>query len=102
MVRKRIMSVLAGALLVGAAVVLPATSASASGEGVDMNETCQINYGAGWYAQLTYPSQGAYGWRCWVPPYGAVKKVVDVNAYCQALYGEWAYNTGGAYSWYCA
>jgi hypothetical protein len=53
-------------------------------------------------AQLTYPNQGAYGWRCWVPPYGAVKKSANVQLYCSAVWGLNAYNTGGAYSWYCA
>jgi len=98
---RKIAMMAAGGLLVGGAVVLPATSASATGETVSLNQACIISYGAGWAARLVYPSQGAYGWRCLVPPYG-VQRPVDVNGYCQYYYGEWAYNTGGAYSWYCA
>jgi hypothetical protein len=98
---RTVAKIFAGVALIVGTIVLPATSASASGEGVNMNEACQIQYGAGWYAQLTYPSEGAYGWQCWVPPYG-IRKGVSVEGYCQYFYSENAYNTGGAYSWYCA
>lgn len=102
MIRKKIAALAVGTLL-SVGLVLPVSNASAAAQvGVDMNQACQLTNGAGWVAQLTYPSQGAYGWRCWVPPYGAVKKGVNVQLYCSAVYGLNAYNTGGAYSWYCA
>jgi hypothetical protein len=96
--RKLLVSVLA-AIAVCAGVLMAPTPALAVG--VDMNMACQVTWGAGWQAELTYPSQGAWGWRCWVPPFG-VRKNVDVQKYCQQVYGLNAYAGSGAYSWYCA
>ena len=99
--RSRVTSLLAGSC-VAAAILLSPTATANAATGVDMRLACQMTNGAGWVEQLTYPSQGAYGWRCWVPPFGAVKKGVNVQLYCSGVYGLNAYNSGGAYSWYCA
>ena len=90
------------ALSVGLCTTSISTPTANASEYVDMNVACKLTNGAGWVAQLTYPSQGAYGWRCWVPPFGVVKKGASVQKYCRYIYGLNAYNTGGAYSWYCA
>ena len=101
--RRRILTALVAFGLAGAmAGVLPAAPALATGEGVDMDLACQIVNGPGWAARLFYPNQGAYGWKCTIHPYDVVHRDVDVNNYCQYFYSEWAHNTGGAYSWYCA
>lgn len=80
----------------------PATAAHATDYGVNMNQACQIQYGAGWRAELTYPGQGAYGWRCWVPPF-APRKGVSVQGYCTyfGLGTAITLNPADPYSWRC-
>jgi hypothetical protein len=76
---------------------------------VEMTEACRTQYQAwGWEAQLTYPNQGVYGWRCfynnapWAYWYNE-KKSLNVQIYCNAVYGGTARFTSqsNAYSWYC-
>lgn len=85
MIGRRISAVIAtGALALGGAAL---TASNANAVGVNMDQACQLTNGAGWVAQLTYPGDGAYGWRCWVPPFGVVKKGVNVQLYCSAVWG---------------
>jgi hypothetical protein len=90
-------------LAVVVALVTAPSVASATDYGVDMSQACQISYGAGWQAELTYPGQGAYGWRCWVPPWGAIRKSVNVQAYCSyfGLGTAVVLDPNNPYSWRC-
>jgi hypothetical protein len=92
---------LAALTLVAGLVVVPAVSASAADVGVNMNQACQIQYGAGWQAILTN-SSSAYGWNCWVAPYG-VRKSVSVQGYCNyfSLGTAVVLDAGNPYSWRC-
>jgi len=89
------------ALTVGLAIAAPAMSASANDVGVDMNQACQINWGSGWQATLSN-SSSAYGWQCWVPPWGT-RKGVSVQGYCNyfGLGTAVVLNASDPYSWRC-
>lgn len=99
--RKKLATVFATLALSAGAAVATASPASATDYGVDMNQACQIKYGAGWQAILV-DSSSAYGWRCWVPPWG-VRKDVDVQAYCNYfdLGRAVVLDAGNPYSWRC-
>lgn len=97
--RKRIATLLVP-LVVGLVALFPASPAVATGDGVDMTQACRLEHGPTWQAKLFYPSQGAYGWRCHIPPFSGTKGV-NVNLYCDTYYGVWSHNHGGAYTWHC-
>lgn len=81
---------------------------------IEMHQACRLaNYGHDqgsilWSAQLTYPDQGVYGWRCyfdnapWASWYNQ-KYSLNVQLICNAIYGGTARfsNQSDAYSWYC-
>lgn len=81
---------------------------------LEMSQACRLaNYGhdagaAGWTAQLTYPSQGVYGWRCfynnapWAHWHNE-KFSLNVQLLCNSVFGGSAKFTSqsDAYSWYC-
>lgn len=94
-------SIAALALAVGL-VVAPITAASAADSSVSMDMACQLEHGAGWKAILIYNTT-AYGWKCYAPPYGAVKKAVNVQVYCNAfgLGSAVVLNTSDPWSWRC-
>jgi len=97
---KRALASVLAALVMTAGVVATASTAHAADTGVNMNQACQINHGAGYVAKLEY--SGAYGWRCWVPPWG-VRKGVNVQAYCNhfGLGNAVVLDPSNAYSWRC-
>lgn len=103
--RRVMRKLIAGALAplaIAGTLLFSAGAAQATDYGVDMNTACRITNGQGYQAELTYPSQGAYGWRCWVPPWG-VRKGVSVQAYCD-YYGlgtAVVLNASDPYSWRC-
>lgn len=97
-IRKR--ATLALVALVTLVVGLVATPVQATGTGVDMTQACRLQYGPTYEARLFYPAQGAYGWKCTIPPFN-IKKDVDVNNYCDVYHGVWSHNHGGAYTWHC-
>jgi hypothetical protein len=83
--------------------LLGATPAQAD-SGIDMNLACQYTYSNTVYkGQLTYPSQGAYGWRCINRSTGVNVGGVNVYGYCVNVLG--GYNTynvpSNPYSWVC-
>ncbi|NCU29744.1 hypothetical protein EOL73_03210 [Candidatus Saccharibacteria bacterium] len=77
---------------------------------IEMHQACRFdNFGHNqgswlWSAELTYPSQGVYGWRCYYdnglpsPRYS-----MKVQLICDNIYGGSARftNQSDAYSWYC-
>ena len=100
-----------GLLAVGLAVgaVLGTAAPAMAFSQFEMTQACRVQYGqAGWEAQLTYPNQGVYGWRCfynnapWAYLYNE-KKSLNVQLYCNAVYGGTARfsSQSNAYSWYC-
>ena len=98
--KRALASVFTALVMTTGVVVATASTAQAADVGVNMNQACQINHGAGYVAELTYP--GAYGWRCWVPPWG-VRKGVSVQAYCNyfGLGTAVVLDPNNAYSWRC-
>lgn len=99
---KRKLATLFATLALSVGGVLAVSSpASATDYGVNMNQACQITYGAGWQAILVNPNS-AYGWKCWVPPWG-VRKDVNVQAYCNyfGLGTAVVLNPSNPYSWRC-
>ncbi|WP_395639040.1 hypothetical protein [Pseudolysinimonas sp.] len=100
-------SVIAVALGIGAVLGIAAPASAFSQ--LEMTQACRVQYGQlGWEAQLTYPNQGVYGWRCfynnapWASWYNE-KKSLNVQLYCNAVYGGTARfsSQSNAYSWYC-
>ncbi len=107
-------------MAIGAAAVLSlglSTAAAAPANAfstIEMHQACRLdNFGHHqgsilWTAQLTYPSQGVYEWRCYfddsptawstAPKYG-----MKVQLICDYIYGGSARftNQSDAYSWYC-
>lgn len=77
---------------------------------IEMHQACRFdNFGHDqgsilWSAELTYPNQGVYGWRCYFdngkysPRYS-----MKVQLICDNIYGGRALFTkqSDAYSWYC-
>lgn len=98
---KKIRAAIAAMVVVAASLLASPSSAQAT-EVVNMDLVCQQNHGLTYMGWYRYPSQGAYGWACWVPPWGASIKGADVQRYCQAQFGTnaWlAYN--GRDGWRC-
>ena len=94
---------MAGALgglgVAGSIAAAPAAHAAYS---VDMNVACQVNYGSvGWRATLAYPGQGGYGWRCYLVGGGGGLYSVNIEQYCQVIYGLHARGGSTAYNWRC-
>ena len=72
--------------------------------GVDMNIACQVTLGVnGARGTLKYPSQGAWGWRCYIIPNSTTLYSVNVQKYCYDIYGLGAVatNPSSPYSWRC-
>ena len=97
---KRIITTTLAAFLTLVGGLVAASPAHATGPGVDMTQACRLEHGPTWEAKLFYPSQGAYGWKCHIPPFSGTKDV-NVNLYCDTYYGVWSHNHGGAYTWHC-
>lgn len=106
--KKKVVTIVTAFMLAWGGVLATAPVASAS-VAVDMNLACQTNmHNTSWAAKLVYPSQGAYGWRCWNRAYPEQYWLgpffgVDVNYYCNVVWGSSAYTTNpsNAYSWRC-
>lgn len=91
--------------------VVPAQAFTA----VEMHQACRFaDYGHDqgsilWSAQLTYPDQGIYGWRCfydnapWASWYNT-KYSLNVQLLCDRIYGGTASHgtVSDPYSWYCS
>jgi hypothetical protein len=99
--KKSLAAIAALALTVGFAVTAPAMSASAADVGVNMDQACQIQWGIGYQSILSNPSS-AYGWQCYVAPWG-VRKSVSVQGYCNyfSLGTAVVLDAGNPYSWRC-
>lgn len=77
---------------VGASVSMAAPAMAFSQ--LEMSQACRLANGnqAGWEAQLTYPDQGVYGWRCfynnapWAYWYNT-KYGLNVQILCDQIYG---------------
>ena len=104
---RRIKAVIASTVVGLGLVVGGGVVANAADYKVNLTEACAVTNTGYWYAQLVYPSQGAYGWRCTYPqlPWETkVYKSVDVQKYCTArYYGSVATTTNPsvADSWVC-
>lgn len=100
----RISAVILAAGLAAGGALSTAATASATDYNVNMHETCARQHGAAWQARLL-DAGNAYSWRCWVPPYGAVNRNVDIKKYwCDLEYpGSTTVllNSGNPYSWRC-
>lgn len=83
--------------------VLGVAPAAQAAYGVDMNLACQYTMGRlGARANLDYPSQGGYGWRCYVPGNSQLGRPgVNIEGWCQATYGLHARGGSTAYNWRC-
>jgi len=111
--KKIVVCLVAVGMMFGLSVVTAAPAMAFSGG--EMSQACRLaDYGhdkggAGWTAQLTYPNQGVYGWRCyynnaqWAYWYNT-KFSLDVQLLCTHIYGGSANFTSqsNANSWYCS
>ncbi|WP_433580012.1 hypothetical protein [Nocardia brasiliensis] len=87
--------------LSGGALIAGAGGAAAAAP-VDMHVACQVTYGqVGWRATLAYPNLGGWGWRCYLVGGGGALKGVDIEKYCQTIYGLHARGGSTAYNWRC-
>jgi len=109
MFRRYIAVTLVGVTVAALATFGIAAPASALSAG-EMSQACKLQYGqAGWEANLYYPNQGVYGWRCyynnapWAKDYNE-RRDLSVQNWCSRQYGQNARfsNQSNAYSWYCA
>lgn len=67
----------------------------------DLTTACRLAKGnSNWTAQLTYPSQGGYGWRC-VQTVGGSITGVNIEGFCQYYFSNHARGGSTAYNWYC-
>lgn len=108
--RKLATGLAAFALGVGVSLgVATPASASVTLTSGDFTEACQTQYGSdGWQAHL-YDSGSVYGWKCfyfdgWVwSPWTSERRDLNLNAYCNQVYGTYAgfTNSSNPYSWYC-
>ncbi len=96
-----IAKVIAPLALTAGLVMIPAAAAHATDYSVNMDQTCQIQYGIG-YQSILLDSSNAYSWRCWVAPWG-VRKNVSVQAYCSyfGLGTAVILDSSNPYSWRC-
>jgi hypothetical protein len=105
--KKVVVAGAAGALALGLSV---ATAPSASAfSTIEIHQACRFgNFGHDrgsilWSAELTYPSQGVYGWRCYFDNglYSS-RCSMKVQLICDNIYGGRALFTrqSDAYSWY--
>lgn len=100
---KRKMSALLIALSVATISVLAVPTAANAMTREDYNLVCQYNHGFAWKSVLSYPSQGAYGWRCYVGITPATRGL-DIASYCRDILGTTGARTNNPsdpYSWYC-
>lgn len=91
------------ALTFGIVAVAPGI-ASAASYSVDMDIACKITLGVeGGRGTLAYPSQGAWGWRCYITPNINPLYSVNVQLYCDSIYGldAIALDPSNPYSWRC-
>ncbi|MEU0884075.1 hypothetical protein ABZ345_36235 [Lentzea sp. NPDC005914] len=95
--------IMLGALSAAVLTAAPAQAATELG-GVDMQRGCGSNY---WHAEVYYPNQHVFGWRCthvYSSGYVGVADI-DVNAVCASQYGTGAYSGYldyyNPYSWRC-
>ena len=112
-IKKKVTGV-AMAIGLGLGMTVATVSPAQAFSTVEMHQACRLaNYGHDkgsilWTAQLTYPEQGVYGWRCyfdnapWASWYNT-KYSLNVQLICNAVYGGTARFTSqsNAYSWYC-
>lgn len=90
------------ALAIGTSAVVAGSGTAGAAYSVDMNLACQVTYGQiGWRATLAYPHLGGWGWRCYLVGGGGALKGVDIEKYCQTVYGLHARGGSTAYNWRC-
>lgn len=102
---KRLLPVLAIGVLALGATLTPSGVAGATGnpsalDRGDLTQACHLQYGAGWSARLF--GNTAYSWKC-TRLWSSEKRDVDVNRYCQAVWGVYAATpvANNPYSWKC-
>ena len=105
--RKKLASTLAVGVIVLSGLFMMAPAAQATGnpnqlDRGDLTGQCRDQYGQqGWTAEL-YGST-AYSWKCVYLGNVSDKRNVDINAYCQRVYGVYAQTTNpnSPYAWRC-
>lgn len=92
----------AATLAVGVGALVAGSGVANAAEPVDMNIACQVTHGQiGWRATLSYPNQGGWGWRCYLVGNAGDLKGVNIEKYCQDIYGLHARGGSTAYNWRC-
>lgn len=100
---KKAASILLCALLLSVPLAAVSTSDASAMTREEYSLVCKQNHGMFWVAVLSYPNQGAFGWRCSLGITPATRSL-NIWKYCTAMGygGAYTNNTSDPYSWYCA
>lgn len=107
---KKKAAALGAAVAISLGLVMASVAPAQAFSTIEMHQACRLdNFGHHqgsilWSAELTYPSQGVYGWRCYFDNgQPSARYSMKVQLICDAIYGGSARFTkqSDAYSWYC-